>query len=135
VEITENTSPMVILRKEFRPDSGGSGRFRGGVGQIMEFCHRDGEPFVVSRMFDRITHAPRGRDGGGDGAGARTYVMGGETLSGMGRSTIPAGGVFVLETAGGGGRGDPAGRDEEAQQQDLLNGLVSAETNGTNAAE
>ncbi len=126
VEITETTSPLVILRKEFKPDSGGAGQFRGGLGQVMEFSHRDGEPFVVSRMFDRIYHPPRGRDGGGDGAGARTYIRDGATLSGMGRSLIPAGEVFVLETAGGGGRGNPANRDPEAAARDVRDGMVSS---------
>ena len=39
VEITENASPLIIWRKEYRPGSGGEGRYRGGAGQIMEFAH------------------------------------------------------------------------------------------------
>ena len=124
VEITETTTPLLIWRKEYRPGSGGAGQFRGGVGQIMEFAHADGEAFAVSKMFDRIRHAPRGRQGGEPGATARVYIKNGPDLRGMGREVIPAGESMVLETAGGGGRGDPARRDPEAIERDRTNGLV-----------
>jgi N-methylhydantoinase B len=124
VEITENTAPMIIWRKEYRAGSGGAGEYRGGVGQIMEFAHAAGEAFAVSKMFDRIRHAPRGRQGGGPGEPARVYVKDGPDLRGMGREVIPAGHSMVLETAGGGGRGDPADRDPEAVERDRLHGLI-----------
>ena len=125
VEITENTSPLIVWRKEYRPGSGGKGRFRGGLGQIMEFGHVDGEAFAVSKMFDRIDHPPRGRDGGKSGAPARVYVNDGTPLRGMGRETIPKGKTMVLETAGGGGRGEPEDRDRDAIEEDRVNGLSS----------
>ena len=124
VEITENAAPLVIWRKEYRPGSGGAGEFRGGVGQVMEFAHRDGEAFAVSKMFDRVKHPPRGRQGGEPGAPARVYVKDGEDLRGMGRETIPAGGRMVLETAGGGGRGRPENRDPQALAKDLKKNLL-----------
>jgi len=125
VEITENSSPLVIWRKQYRPGSGGDGEFRGGLGQIMEFAHIDGEAFSVSKMFDRIDHPPRGRDGGEAGAAARVYLKSGKKLRGMGRETIPAGDAMVLETAGGGGRGELSNRDPEAIASDKKNGLCS----------
>jgi N-methylhydantoinase B len=124
VEITENSAPLILWRKEFRPDSGGAGQYRGGVGQIMEFAHAQGEAFVVSKMFDRIGHPPRGRQGGEAGAPARVYLKSGPQLRGMGREMIPAGDRMVLETAGGGGRGSPSARDRKARSKDLLNGMV-----------
>jgi len=125
VEITEHSAPLVIWRKEYRPDSGGNGEYRGGLGQIMEFAHADGEAFVVSKMFDRISHPPRGRDGGEAGAPARVYMKSGQALKGMGRETVPAGESMILETAGGGGRGIPSDRDPAAVAEDKKNGLVS----------
>jgi N-methylhydantoinase B len=124
VEITENTAPLLIWRKEYRPGSGGDGEYRGGVGQVMEFAHAGGEAFMVSKMFDRIAHPPRGRRGGAAGQGARVYVKGGGELRGMGRETIPAGCSMVLETAGGGGRGRPEDRDADKIAQDKLKGLA-----------
>ena len=124
VEITENSAPLIIWKKEFRPGSGGAGEFRGGVGQIMEFAHAGGEAFMVSKMFDRIEHPPRGRQGGENGQAARVYVKGGKTLKGMGRETIPAGERMVLETAGGGGRGNPEARDPELSAEDQKKKIV-----------
>jgi N-methylhydantoinase B len=129
VEISENAAPLIIWRKEFRPGSGGGGEFRGGVGQVMEFGHADGEAFAASKMFDRMRHPPRGRAGGEAGAAAAVYLVDehgkrGVALKGMGRETIPAGQRMVLETAGGGGRGKPADRDPEAIARDRKNGLA-----------
>ncbi len=126
VEITEASAPLIIWRKELRPGSGGAGEFRGGHGQIIEFEQADGEPMVVSKMFDRIAHPPRGRDGGRDGAPARVSLASGQTLRGMGRQEVPAGDRLVLETAGGGGRGDPERRAAEARERDRKNGLAAA---------
>jgi N-methylhydantoinase B len=128
VEISENSAPLIMWRKEYLPDSGGEGEYRGGLGQIMEFAHADGEAFAVSKMFDRVHHAPRGREGGKPGAPARVYVKGGPELRGMGREIIPAGSSMVLETAGGGGRGQPSLRGPEAHEADRLNGLVTDAT-------
>ena len=129
VEISENAAPLVIWRKEYRPGSGGAGEYRGGVGQIMEFGHVDGEAFAVSKMFDRVRHPPRGRRGGDSGAAAAVYLVDdhgarGADLRGMGREIIPAGQRMLLETAGGGGRGDPVDRDPEVKRRDRQNGLL-----------
>ena len=124
VEITETTAPLIMWCKEYLPGSGGDGQYRGGLGQIMEFAHLDGEAFAVSKMFDRIEHPPRGRDGGEAGAPARVYIKDGAVLKGMGREIIPAGESMVLETAGGGGRGKQSDRDSESIAFDDKNGLV-----------
>ena len=68
VEIAETQTPLIFWRKEFRPDSGGAGRTRGGLGQIMEIESGIAEPFDLLAAFDRIDYPARGRDGGGDGA-------------------------------------------------------------------
>ena len=124
VEITETTSPLVIWQKELRPGSGGDGRFRGGLGQVMEFGHLHGEAFAVSKMFDRVRHPPRGRDGGGNGATTRVGTKTGKELRGMGREIIAAGDTLILETAGGGGRGDAGERDPGVMESDRKNELL-----------
>ncbi|MGB7182546.1 MAG: hydantoinase B/oxoprolinase family protein, partial [Burkholderiaceae bacterium] len=52
IEATEHTGPIVIWRKELRPDSGGAGQFRGGLGQYMEIGVTEGHVFDFSAMFD-----------------------------------------------------------------------------------
>ena len=124
-EINEVTSPLIIWRKEYRRDSGGAGRNRGGLGQIIEIGHRHGAPFQVSKMFDRVRFPARGRAGGGDGSPGRVYLKDGAELPGKGKSLVPAGATLVLETPGGGGMGDPAERDGRAVAADVEAGLVS----------
>ncbi|MGE0625616.1 MAG: hydantoinase B/oxoprolinase family protein [Pseudomonadales bacterium] len=124
-EINEATTPLVIWKKEYRPDSGGAGTRRGGLGQVIEIGHREGAPFVVSRMFDRVDHPARGRFGGGDGAPGVVYVKGEQPLAGKGRDVVPAGGILVLETPGGGGMGAPEERDSALVAADLAAGLIT----------
>ena len=124
-EINETTAPLIVWRKEYRQDSGGPGKFRGGLGQVIEIGHAEDAPFMVSKMFDRIKHAPRGRSGGGRGRGGRVYTSDGTTLRGMGRDDIPGGRNLVMETPGGGGIGNPLERDRALVKEDVRNGLVS----------
>ena len=60
VEATEQVGPVIIWRKELRCDSGGAGRYRGGLGQYMDVAPRDGHECDVSAMFDRLEHPARG---------------------------------------------------------------------------
>ncbi len=128
-EVNEVTSPLVIWRREYRVDSAGIGEYRGGLGQVIEVAHRHGEPFLVSKMFDRVQHPARGRQGGGDGQPGRVYVRGGEhhgdSLRGKGRDEVPPGAVLVMETPGGGGMGDVRCRDPRRVRADLEAGLIS----------
>ena len=125
-EINEVTSPLVIWRKEYRRDSGGAGRYRGGLGQVIEIGHRRDAPFQVSRMFDRIRFPARGREGGGAGSPGRVYLRDGPDLPGKGKDLVPAGATLVLETPGGGGIGDPQKRDTQAAAADIEAGLCTA---------
>ena len=74
-EVNEATSPLIFWKKEYRPNSGGKGKFRGGLGQTIEISHRYSLDFVVSKMFDRIIHPARGRDGGDAGEPGRVAYV------------------------------------------------------------
>jgi len=127
VEIVESIAPVVVWRKEYRTDSGGPGRKRGGLGQVMEIGSAENAPFSVYAMFERIEHPARGRDGGHDGASGRVSLASGQVLRGKGQQTIPPGERLQLELPGGGGFGDPRERKPEEVAADVQNGLVSAE--------
>jgi len=127
VEVNETIAPLIFWKKEYRPDSGGAGQYRGGVGQIMEIEHAQGAPFAISSMFDRVIHPPRGRDGGGSGAVGTIGLQSGQVLKGKGRQTVPSGERLVLQMPGGGGLGEATARDLTAISRDVANGLVTVE--------
>ena len=126
IEITETVAPLIFWRKEYIPDSGGAGEHRGGLGQVMEISHAEGAPFAVSKMFERVRNAARGRDGGGAGAAGRVHVPGVGDLRVKGREVVPPGHRIVLETPGGGGLGDPNDRSRDKVREDVADGFVSA---------
>ncbi|SDC31756.1 hydantoinase B/oxoprolinase family protein [Belnapia rosea] len=119
VEITETVAPVVIWTKEYRPDSGGAGRQRGGLGQVMEVEHRHGAPFGIFATFERVHYPARGREGGLPGAAGRLTLADGTVLKGKGFQVIPAGGRLVVEMPGGGGYGPPEERDAAAVERDV----------------
>ncbi len=124
VEITESISPLLYRRRELRPNSGGAGRMRGGLGQMIEIEALDGAPFGLWAAFDRIEHPPRGRAGGQAGAAGRLMLDDGTPLAGKGYQEIPAGRCLIVHTPGGGGYGDAAARDPAAHAADLRDGLI-----------
>ena len=125
VEINESIAPVRVWRKEYRVDSGGAGKFRGGLGQVMEISNAEGAPFALSSMFDRVKHAPRGRAGGLSGACGTVGLKSGKILPAKGRTQIPANEHLVLEMPGGGGHGIPSSRETKHIEADLRDELIT----------
>ncbi len=125
VEVTESTAPLRVRRRELRPDSGGAGKHRGGLGQIIEIESREGQSFDLFGTVDRVKYPARGCLGGGDGARGHLALKSGTVLKGKGKQQIPAGDVLVFQTPGGGGYGDPRERDPRQVARDCAAGLVS----------
>jgi N-methylhydantoinase B len=125
VEIAESITPLLYWRKEFRPDSGGAGRTRGGLGQIIEIESAVGRPFELLAAFDRIDHPPRGHDGGMNGAAGSVSLKSGKKLKGKGTQVVPPGDRLIVLTPGGAGIGAPASRAKEQIEADVEDGLVS----------
>ncbi len=126
VEATENVAPVVFWRKELRAGSGGAGRTRGGLGQVMEIGTKGELEFAVNAIFDRIAHPPKGRAGGGEGAGGEVRLVSGATLRTKGFQIIPDGERLLLLLPGGGGMGDPAERAADKVAHDVRSGFLSA---------
>ena len=126
VEVVENMGPVVLWRKELLPDSCGAGKWRGGLGQIVEVGTIDESPFLLFAMFDRTAHPARGRMGGEDGKVGTVRVKGGKTLKPKGVQLIEPGQRLELLLPGGGGFGDKEQRSNGLREQDKLAGLVSA---------
>lgn len=129
-EVIESISPVVMHKRELRPDSEGAGRHRGGFGQEMELGVRsedDGPSWNLSAMYDRTRFPAPGMLGGGDGAAGSVGTASGETLHPKRQQRIPAREHLVLKLPGGGGYGDPLERDPELVRRDVEDGLVSPE--------
>jgi N-methylhydantoinase B len=128
MEAVEAVSPLRIWRKEFTPDSGGAGQFRGGLGQDVEVEVLDVKNAIVSLFIERTRSPARGVVGGREG-GARGVLIDGraEGFPIKGRRRIATGARIRLGYAGGGGYGDPRERDRESVRADVEAGIVSRE--------
>jgi N-methylhydantoinase B len=133
IEEMEVFYPVRTLRYELIPDSGGAGKFRGGLGVLREYTFPDHD-VVFTVLADRRKFPPRGLFGGEDGRTARyTYIDPAgqaKTLGSKTTFTVPAGGVVRYETCGGGGYGDPLERDPDLVCADLKERKVSPEAAG-----
>ena len=128
VEATEHAGPVIIWRKELRPDSGGSGKQRGGLGQHMIVGAREGHEFDFQAMFDRVDHPARGRRGGGSGAPTLIAQDDGAKMFGKGKQFVAHGRKVLMSFPGGAGYGAPADRPKNLVKRDLARGYISAET-------
>jgi N-methylhydantoinase B len=125
VEITESVAPVLIKTRELRRDSGGAGRWRGGLGQRIELCSANHQPFLVFLSVERIKYPARGRDGGLPGAPGRIRIGDGPDLPGKGEVRVAPGETMIFETPGGGGFGDPRTRARDLVRGDLKEDLIS----------
>src|SRR3954451_6808850 len=127
VEATESIAPVIFRRREFREGSGGAGRQRGGLGQIIELGGIDGASIAMLCNFERISNPARGRNGGGLGAPGGVSLLSGKPIRAKGRQTVAGGDFIRLELPGGGGFGNPAERDPEQVAADVADGLYTRE--------
>ena len=125
IEATENTGPIIIWRKELRPDSGGVGKFRGGLGQFMEIGVQKGYIFDFQAMFDRVHYPAKGQNGGGPGAPTIIKRNDNVKMKGKGKQFIPEGKRVQLAFPGGGGFGPVRFRDKSLIKNDLSQGYIS----------
>ncbi|WP_426955879.1 hydantoinase B/oxoprolinase family protein [Muricoccus radiodurans] len=127
IEAYESVAPLLVWKKQLRPDSGGAGRFRGGLGQEAVIEVRTPAPVRLSLLSDRRDHPAKGLLGGLPGAAAVIEIDDGTRPHPKSRTTVAPGRRVTLLYAGGGGFGNPRERDPDAVAADLKDGYVSAE--------
>ncbi len=129
IELVENEFPLRVIRYALRQDSGGAGRFRGGLGvertfELLADCE-------LSTQFDRVKFPPPGLHGGAAGAPARILVeRDGVVTELRGKSSgvsLQRGDRVTVLTQGGGGLGPASERDADALARDVASGKVSPE--------
>jgi N-methylhydantoinase A/oxoprolinase/acetone carboxylase beta subunit/N-methylhydantoinase B/oxoprolinase/acetone carboxylase alpha subunit len=127
VEISEHIAPLRVRHKRLRPDSGGPGRHRGGLGQEIALESRSETPVVVSFLAERTMIPAFGVEGGAAGAPGGLLING-EPRDPKRQYVLAPGDVVTLRTPGGGGHGPPEQRDPAAVAADLAAGYVTDAT-------
>jgi N-methylhydantoinase B len=130
LEVTEVRFPLFFKTHEFRPDSGGDGRYRGGPGGIVEMVVETEEPCLANTAGDGVKYGACGILGGHDGAPHRYTLYSGNAEprpiktkeTGM---VIRPGDRLILESGGGGGWGGQGERDAGARAEDTQTGFVT----------
>lgn len=126
IEIIEGQCPLWFKEKQFLPNSGGDGEWRGGLAQRFEVRNREAMPFTISAAtFDRINNAAQGRGGGKPGSLGVARLGSGEKLPDKGIHLVPTNDSLVIELPGGGGFGDPSKRQSEMREADKKAGVVT----------
>jgi len=124
VEVWETLTHTTIEKKHLLPDSGGPGRWRGGLGQEVVLRNDTGHPLTMLGMGNRTMFPARGMFGGGAG-GLRAHAIDGEIVHAKGRHEVAPGQRVRIVEAGGGGYGEPRRRDRAALAEDLAQGYVT----------
>ena len=130
IEVAEAEYPLLFRAYELRPDSGGPGRWRGGLGVVRAVTVL--EDNVTATVYaERSRLRPWGLEGGEPGAPFRSYVVkaSGERVELPAKATmrLSRGDTLYIETPGGGGYGSPCERPREQLERDLEDGKVSPE--------
>ncbi|WP_435197687.1 hydantoinase B/oxoprolinase family protein [Natronomonas sp. EA1] len=124
VEALEAAYPLSVERYALRPGSGGSGRYRGGLG--IERSVTLGTDATVSLLTERRRTAPRGIAGGEDGATGENLIDD-EPVPAKTTREVEAGTTVTVRTPGGGGHGDPDERDGALEERDRVDGKTGTE--------
>jgi len=127
IEIHETEFPVRVVRFDVRTDSGGPGKFRGGLGCVREYEALE-EAIVPVRGGKgdlRSQVPPWGVFGGQPARVGSRFVNGTEVAQRTREVTLHSGDIFRIEMNAGGGYGDPLDRDPELVLGDVLDGYVS----------
>lgn len=125
IEAYEASAPIVVWKKDLLPDSGGPGRFRGGLGQEIELEVLTDETVRLSLLSDRMDNPAPGLDGAAPGAPALVRLQDGTRPHPKSRSLLRPGDRLTMHLGGGGGFGPPSDRDPDAVRLDVADGYVT----------
>ena len=132
-EQVEAKYPLLVERYCLRPDSGGAGRFRGGLGteQVVQARH----PIRFSSQMDRVKCKPWGLNGGlsgfGNGVALHRFGKSEEVSFFNGKAlnqVLQVGDAYILRSGGGGGYGSPLARDLTALERDVRCGYITRDS-------
>ncbi len=126
VEVLENTLPILYEEKEYIPDSGGQGEYRGGLGARHRFRIISSKPVWIAPLIDRTKFAAQGLLGGKPGSLLKISVDPPKAIPPKDYTLLQFGDVVIIDLPGGGGYGKPELRKRELMAKDIRRGLVTA---------
>ncbi len=131
IEDAEVRFPLFFERHEFLPDSGGDGKYRGGLGVALDLCIETQQPAKANTAGDGVKYGATGMLGGQDGAPHAYRLLAAGMEPRVFRTkevgvSIPAGAKIEVRSAGGGGWGAPDERDPQARRLDALNEMTTS---------
>ncbi len=129
-EAFEVEYPIRYWRRELRADSGGAGKFRGGLGEVLSYQVLT-SGLTLQFACQKYAVPPAGRAGGGDGGTVRWVINEGTNREVVYEGSnaemeLQEGDIVTLYTPGGGGYGEPRHRSRDAVMADVVAGYVSA---------
>ena len=129
IEVTEERFPLFIKCHELRPDSGGAGAWRGGLGAVCEMVYEGSTVAKLNTAGDGVINPPFGLFGGEPGL-PHTYKLVSDGVERVLASKetgvlIKPGDRIVCLSSGGGGYGDPRKRPWQQREWDLKNGYCT----------
>ncbi|MEE3649945.1 MULTISPECIES: hydantoinase B/oxoprolinase family protein [unclassified Brenneria] len=127
IELIESATPLLFLQKAIVPDSGGAGRYRGGLAQRMVIRNLGKFPLSHSMFYSRQKHPAQGVLGGQAGAPNYIAINGRQLEKPVGRHDVFPGDEVTIQMPGGGGKMPVAERAKEAIVYDLQQGYITAE--------
>lgn len=132
VEILESDSPLIVEQRELLMDSGGAGQQRGALGRREVFRVPEGgdapqSPVNLAIQSGRFRLPPEGLFGGQPGARAN-FLVNGQPGNPYGLTCLKPGDVVTMDSAGGGGYGNPKDRERSQVLADVCDGRVSRES-------
>ena len=129
IEVTEERFPFFVERHELRPNSGGVGAWRGGLGAVCDLIYEGEGPAVLNTAGDGIVVPPFGLFGATDGLPHHYKIMSNGTERILGSKEVGVvvnpGDHIICLSSGGGGYGAPGDRDADAATWDLKNGYIT----------
>lgn len=132
IEVMEARFPLFFRRHEFRKNSAGDGKYRGGFGVSLEMKIETEEPVFGVAAGEGKVHAPYGLFGGEEGLPHLYTLVSAKDGAELVLKTkevginINPGDTLLVESAGGGGYGNPEDRDPENRARDIADGLIEA---------
>ena len=126
MEVAEQSAPLLFHYKRLRPDSGGIGKYRGGLGEDILIENLSDNPIAVTFMAERTRFGAPGLSGGGEGEIGSVRIDGIE-VDNRAQHHLDKGARILMATPGGGGYGRTVDRKVAHKLEDKILGYMTEE--------